>query len=100
MGDVFAFLDKKRRLIETDTCAFIAVNLQSVDEISYTTNAQGVIIGGRIWVDDPYCHYCVTDEFIFTTYGEAVMASELFSEATHDVLVAFFADRFRSTQSR
>jgi len=96
MSDAQAFLESKRRLIERDPRAFVRDFVCLSDEIVYEVDDSGEVVGGRAWLIEPAYHWCVTTSFAFTTFNDAVIESELFSDPTQGVLVDFFACRFQA----
>jgi len=93
MCTTLEFLEAKRRSIEQDVRAFLADKTCRVDEITYVINTSGDVVGGRVWISEQTCHWCLTESFLFSIYGDSVVASELFSPATQDGLTKYFAER-------
>lgn len=92
------FLEAKWLEISRDPEHCISGIIHDSVEIQYAVNADGNVTGGRVWVQDPYCCWCLTESHLFATHCNTVVTSELFGEGVRDIIVKVFSESFASVR--
>lgn len=92
-------LDDLRLRIESDCQGFIAFADKYCDSILFLQDADGAVVGGKLWTTyDRDFSYCVTETHLYTVHGDAVVASELFTDEVQECLCSFFMAKSRGNQ--
>lgn len=97
--EVAQSLDSLRQSIESDCRGFISSIGKCCDSILFLHDADGTIVGGKLWTTyDRDFSYCVTETHLYTVHGDAVVASELFTDEVQECLCSFFMAKSRGNQ--